>query len=459
MKKLLSVLVGLMLAVSAAGGAVTAFADDTTADPTPDFSDNFDSYSTEGFIEDDASFRQNWENELMLNIDGNEMAAADSECKGVAQVIADPTGGAAGNKVLHIKNYDPIGSFFYISPKGLRVQDFEVSFKMYINRSAQEPWVGLSVRKDNNVRYNGCNNVLMTLKTVEDASVTPAREVLPLAMLRGYAGAGNPQDKTKDIDTYDEDNPGNQVSNYDSEGNYNAQKNIMRNWITVRFKVETVDGKTQYSSYVTTADGVENYLGMLEYSSKSVDGYGYVSLNACISDVYIDDFQLTNNDEEPAPVLKAAPQVSIAVSNVTETEADFAVTVDDPDGAMDGLGLDYIEFDNTADENDMVRVTDVTATKVTGLKAGTEYRAVVTYSYDIDDGNGIKIGQASSDPFKTTGQSTTDPGGDNGDDPAPTDPGGGCGSSLAAVGLGTAAGAVILAGAAFVALVVKRKKD
>ena len=90
MKKLLSVLVGLVLAVSAAGGAVTAFADDTTADLTPDFSDNFDSYSTEGFIEDDASFRQNWENELMLNIDGNEMAAADSECKGVARVIADP---------------------------------------------------------------------------------------------------------------------------------------------------------------------------------------------------------------------------------------------------------------------------------------------------------------------------------------------------------------------------------
>ena len=49
MKKLLSVLVGLVLAVSAAGGAVTAFADDTTADLTPDFSDNFDSYSTEGF--------------------------------------------------------------------------------------------------------------------------------------------------------------------------------------------------------------------------------------------------------------------------------------------------------------------------------------------------------------------------------------------------------------------------
>lgn len=143
MKKLLSVLVGLVLAVSAAGGAVTAFADDTTADLTPDFSDNFDSYSTEGFIEDDASFRQNWENELMLNIDGNEMAAADSECKGVARVIADPTGGAAGNKVLHIKNYDPIGSFFYIAPKGLRVQDFEVSFKMYITRSAQEPWGGL----------------------------------------------------------------------------------------------------------------------------------------------------------------------------------------------------------------------------------------------------------------------------------------------------------------------------
>ena len=107
MKKLLSVLLGLMLAVGAAGGAVTAFADDA-ADPTPDFSDNFDSYSTEGFIEDDASFRQNWENELMLNIDGNEMAAADSECKGVARVIDDPTGGAAGNKVLHIKNYDPI---------------------------------------------------------------------------------------------------------------------------------------------------------------------------------------------------------------------------------------------------------------------------------------------------------------------------------------------------------------
>ena len=50
MKKLLSVLVGLVLAVSAAGGAVTAFADDTTADLTPDFSDTFDSYSPEGFI-------------------------------------------------------------------------------------------------------------------------------------------------------------------------------------------------------------------------------------------------------------------------------------------------------------------------------------------------------------------------------------------------------------------------
>lgn len=451
MKKFVSLLVGSVLTLGTVFGAGAVFAEE--ADPTPDFFDNFDSYTTGGFIEDDAEFRKNWENELMLNIDGNEMAAADAECKGVAKVIDDPTGGAAGNKVMHIKNYDPIGSFFYVGPKSLRVQNFDVSFKAYINRSDKGPWLGLSVRKDNNVRYNGCNNVLMTLKMVEDTTQSPVREVIPFAVMRGYAGAGNPQDKTKQLDTYDEENPRNQVSNY-VDGEYNAQKNLMRTWITIKFSVRVEGDVTKYSSYVITEDGEENYLGTLEYSSKSVDGYGYVSLNACISDAYIDDFRLTNYDEEPAPVLKTAPTVSIEVSNVKETEADFAVTIDDPDGSMDGLGLDYIEFVNTADENDMVRVTDVTATKVTGLKPGTEYKPTVSYSYDIDDGNGIKIGQVSGSVFKTAGGSTEDPGESDKDETDKEK--GGCSSSLAAAGFGSAGALVLLAGAAAVCL--KKKK-
>ena len=450
MKKLVSLLVSAALVMGLAAGT-GIFASAEEIDLTPDFTDNFDSYSTGGFIEDDPAIRKNWENELMLNIDGDATAAADAECKGVAKIIEDPTGGAAGNKVLHIKNYDPIGSFFYMAPKGLRVQNFELSFKMYSVRSDKEPWIGISARKDSNVRYNGCNNMLMNMKMVKDASKDPAREVMPLSIFRGYAGAGNPQDKTSQLDTYgSKEDPGNTVSNYNGD-EYQAGKNLLNTWITVKYTVVKEGAKTKYSGYVITGDGTETRLGTLEYSSKSVDGYGFVSLNACICDIYVDDFQVKNLDEEPAPVLKDAPQVSIAVSDVKETEASFAVTVVDPDNSMDGLGLDYIEFINVDDENDLVRVNDVNATKVTGLKTGTKYKAVVTYSYDIEDGNVIKQGAATSDQFETTGGKT---------DPEPEKPDQkGCGSTVTAAAIGTAGTALVLTLAAVLCIRKKYRKE
>ena len=456
MKKFIGLLVCLMMVFGLSLGTFTAFAAEEE-DLTPNFSDNFDSYEVSGsnFIEDDPAIRKNWENELMLNIDGNEMAAHDSECKGKAKIIEDPTGGPAGNKVLHIKNYDPIGSFFYMGPKGLRVRDFELSYKIYVNRSAQEPWVGVSVRKDNNVRFNGCNNMLFTYKSVEDTSRSPVRELMYLSIMRGYAGVGNPQDKTKDLDTYDKDNPGNQLSNYEGS-EYVAANNTMKTWVTVTYKAITKeDGSTDYSSSITTADGVEHYIGTLNYKSKSVDAYGYVSLNACIADAYIDDVHLENLDEEPAPTLKATPSVIVTISDVKDTEASFSFDINDPDGAMDGLGLEYFEFVNQKDENDLVMVSDYNATKVTGLTAGTTYKMVVYYSYDISDGNGKTMGSVTSKEFTTTGGSGTVKPGDDKPNPEPSK--GGCKSSVAATGI--AGSAIALAAATAAVLCLGKKKD
>lgn len=354
MKKLISICIILAMLC---GTTVLPFASaEVNENPTVLFEDNFDSYTdTTSFIEDNVEFRKNWSNDLIeYNLDfkdgeGNTYPN-DTECKEAAKVIVDPTN--AENKVLHIKNYDPIGSFFYIAPKavsgdnlafnqgaGLKVRDFEVTFKVYNMRSELGPWMGISARKTDNVRYNGTNNELLTLKTSGTADGYHAVSYLPL---RGYGGSGSPSaqdillDTVKDvyggINKYQEANPNfvqNNIRNL-TDGVVDPAKKLMNNWITYRFIVSKDAEKpgSNYACYAYYAGGTEVYLGSFYYSSTSVNEEGYLSFNACVTDAYIDDFKVTELTGYSNPVFDIGDPSNGATTVIAKTVADKEQVVD-----------------------------------------------------------------------------------------------------------------------------------
>jgi hypothetical protein len=303
------------------------------ADPAVLFEDDFNAYATnDKYIEEDEEFRKSWSNDLMENINGVKDGPSDvpgeqsdypvdTECKQVAKIVKDPAD--ASNKVLYIKNYDPIGSFFYIAPKavkgltsfkdeknsagevtqaglGLKAKDYEVTFRVYSTRSTDAPWLGVSARKKENVRYNGADNMLLTFKLNENS--VSGYQVYSYLPLRGYP-SGNPAALDARLDTVEqvygginrlgESNPTyvqNKVSNLTAPvgGTIdNANRGIMNTWVTFRLIVKD----NTYAAYAYQGS-IETYLGCFEYATSLKDA-GYLSLNACMEDAYIDDFKVT----------------------------------------------------------------------------------------------------------------------------------------------------------------------
>jgi hypothetical protein len=293
MKKISILLIALILSVTMSFNIFTVSAE--TVDDTPDFSDNFDSYSTEGYIEDDTSFAENWENEKILYNGGDALAANDAECTGKAKIIDDPTSGAvSGNKVLFIDTKTDNSSFFYVGVKNLRLKEFEMTYKVYVEDA--NGWFGTAVRKTTNVRFNGTSNMMLTYQ------VNQTGQTFAYIPYRNYGASGAPLIQTENMTTYDE-TTGSNLNFAKCEPFENLFYN---NWITVKTSVKfnSETNKTDYKTELTDKNGVVYDLGTLPYKSTSTEIYGYVSFVSCVNKAYYDDVQITNLDTVAAPPLE-----------------------------------------------------------------------------------------------------------------------------------------------------------
>lgn len=271
-----------VMAASVAVAPVAALAEETSGDAFPKtFFDDFESYDL-GFTEDVPAVREKWDNEKLAYLAGDDTKANDTECTETISIAADPLDG--GNKTLKLST--AAGSFGYIGPKDIKTRDFDVEFDAYL--PAVAGWFGLAVRKDSNVRWNGCNNVMLTYNP--RTSTETGKDSL---LYVGYRNRPSASPTTIDDTEFDD------LQNYSCDS---SDSGFLGKWAkykaVVRWNEETET--TDYSLYITPAGETEAHcLGTMHYTTKAktTDVAGYVSLVFCVTTVYVDNFTMTYYDE------------------------------------------------------------------------------------------------------------------------------------------------------------------
>lgn len=336
-------LLAAMIGVSSAAAA--------DAEKLPDFTDDFESYGTAGaFIEEDASFKENWENNVLK---GGEPQLMDSHLAGIAKVEYES--GASGNKVLHLDNASvPQNTFFYAGPSNdFRVKNFTAGFrvKFLTENVTERSWVGISLRKKANVHYTGTNNLMFTLQRYRDSS-----------SVTGHAYAVFNGGETSDL------------SSEPVKALYGEALSVERESYTVPGAAEDrdtpwIDFKVVVSdrSYRVYADGqpVVN----CTFNVNSFDYFGYLSFNCCTSNVLIDDFYVNVADTELPPVIAPLPAPELFLDEATRT-----VTWN----AVNGSNLYAVYVNGTLDKT----INKRTYTLAEDLAPGTYEIAVVALSAD-----------------------------------------------------------------------------
>ena len=256
--------------------SASAASDRTEAGLVANFSDDFDSYETDKWIEDTEGFSLKWSNNVL---DDGEELGMDTHLRERAKIEYE--NGTSGNKVLHLDNRIGGNSFFYIAPKGdYRYKNYNVSFRVKFIQATG--WVSAVVRKDLNVWYNGCNNLNATLFVAGDHS---CMQVIPY---RNMPGAADQQLKTSA--TLDSDGYTLATNNY-----INGTNTYLNEWFDVRYEMN----EKSYKIFIN-----DTLIMDLFYPSRKLLDFGYVSLGGCTADVYFDDFAIENFDTEAPPALE-----------------------------------------------------------------------------------------------------------------------------------------------------------
>lgn len=259
------------MAISFSGFGFNAFAEESNSQPLPDFSDNFDSYDI-GKIEDLDAFKSNWDNDYF----GGAMETASQQAN-VGTIEYE--NGTDGNKVLHVKNIENEGSFFYISAgHGSRYRNFNVTFRAKVTDAKNEVggWFGINCRKEEDTRYTITNGMLLTHRWVEGSTkISPAT----YRYMPGAQVIILPDDLPK-------------YATYTTYEEYEAGENVA-DWQNYKFCVSDSSYKL-YINDVLVSD--------FTCDRTALDIFGYVSFCVCVSDVMIDDFVLENLDEVAPPV-------------------------------------------------------------------------------------------------------------------------------------------------------------
>ena len=287
------------------------------------FSDNFSS----------ADLAAKWINPAI----DNDPETVDKECEGVA-TVKDGT--------LYLENNKRFGSFFYMGAKDLQLQDFTLTMKVKPNLF-NTGWLGVSFRKDANDRFNGCNNNFITL---DFGKKNTTGNVIYSQAYRGYSGS-SPATITNKTDV-------------DSKTPKFYQGNTSE-WLTWRIEVKG----TSFKSYLNG-----QLLGDWEYKKNQTTGY--ISVNCCIFDGYIDDVTITEYEALPAPSVNSSSNATESKSPVTNTSKPPVNTTSSQSVASSNSGVINTESSSEVSEPNSSQTESETKTTETGALLKPKYKDV-----------------------------------------------------------------------------------
>lgn len=287
---------------------------------------------------------------------------------------------------LHMNTLASNDSFLYLMPRIGTTNKFTITWKMKSNQT-NDSWVGVSVMKDTNDRFNGCNNMLIYYRMQEGK--------IALQIDRGYPGGGGTVGQTSKI-------VGPALINADC-----------KQWQT--YKVDYAAGV--YKCYVGN-----ELLGTLNYDK--LKNPGYISLNSCIADVLIDDFTVvydtvtgsgsTSTTSTPASSSKSSSKASstntttgtTSKSNTTSTAASNTGASSLTESSVSSAAAALTSDDFKAKYEDVT--VDLTSSIIT-LSRKLTVSELLT-SFKMKDGYTIKAFESGSeitDTAKTVSDSMT----------------------------------------------------
>ena len=246
----LAFLCGGLMCLSAFNPFAGAAARGSADTASNDFSDNFDGYSV-GVIGENSAFRDVWLEKSHFGKDKMEIAA-------------DPED--ENNKTLKITSQGTGDSYWFIAPKDYTVKNFVLTFRMYlVDTNTQNSWVSICCRKEEHSRYD---TTVCDLLTLNDN--TAKRNLIAYQPIFFNKNLKKVMKNEEGGITY---------------GIEKYQPDVYAQW----FDVEIVVQDNRYTAYL---DGVSMGTGIHNDNLNA----GYISLNVADNTVYIDDFQIRNED-------------------------------------------------------------------------------------------------------------------------------------------------------------------
>jgi hypothetical protein len=183
---------------------------------------------------------------------------------------------------LHMNTLATNNSFLYLMPRLGKTNKFTITWKMKSNVT-NDSWIGVSVLKDTNDRFNGCNNMLVFFRMQPGA--------IAVQFDRGYPGGGGTVT---------------QNSKMVGPGTVSADPKQWQNY------------KLEYNAGVYKAYVGNELLGTLNYDK--LKNPGYISLNSCIADVVIDDFSVSYDTTASSSSASSSAQVSSKASSASSSK-------------------------------------------------------------------------------------------------------------------------------------------
>lgn len=250
-----------------------------------DFSEDFEQYAVDDYIENDSAIGAKWENNIIK--DGDPVGM-DVHLKNIAKVRYES--GTSGNKVLHLNNLSGADTFFYLGvANDFRVKNFVAEFRVkFLAEGVKESsWVGLSFRKRANIFYTGTNNLLLTARryVASESLAGQTYAIFNGGGVTDLAQSGSLFGEALDLKTNDYTMP-DTVASGDSS------------WLNVKYEVSG----NNYKMYVNNS-AVTN----LTFDIDDYDYYGYLSLNCCSANILVDDFKVAVTDTEAPPEISPLP--------------------------------------------------------------------------------------------------------------------------------------------------------
>ncbi len=293
-KILLSVAAVLLICAATFTGffaAYSANAETAEGNKLSDFSEDFESYQTGVYIENEPSFGEVWANNVLL---GGEAQGMDAHLKEKAKVVYE--NGSSGNKALQVNNTSGADTFFYVGPNGdFRVKNFDATMRVKFRTEGvtERSWVGFSFRKKSQTHYTGTNNLLFFVQRYKQNS-----EVSGHAM--AVIGSGSPSD-LKDMGLLYGDKLSLSTQNYKVPG------------LSAGEDTDFLDIKLE-----ARGDNYKLYAGgelVLEctFAVPLFDYFGKISVNCCSANVLIDDVSIAVLDQTLPPEILPLPAPEVTL--------------------------------------------------------------------------------------------------------------------------------------------------